>query len=63
MGGGPDERDVTVNGTPASLSREPATGELVLVWRLGAEGLGLVASESDFSAAELIRVAEGVRAP
>ena len=44
-------------------SREPDNGELVLVWRLGPDGMGLVASETDFSAAELIRFAEGVRAP
>jgi hypothetical protein len=61
--GGADQRDVAVNGTPAVLSREPDNGELVLVWRLGADGLGLVASETDFSVAELIRFAGGVRAP
>ena len=36
---------------------------LVLVWRLGPDGMGLVASETDFSPAELIRFAEGVREP
>jgi hypothetical protein len=61
--GGADERDVTVKGASAILSREPDNGELVLVWRLGSDGMGLIASESDFSAAELIRFAEGFRAP
>jgi hypothetical protein len=54
---------VTVKGASAILSREPDNGELVLVWRLGSDGMGLIASESDFSAAELIRFAEGFRAP
>lgn len=61
--GGAEQRDVAVNGTPAVLSREPDTGELVLVWRLGSDGMGLVASESDFTAAALIRFAGDVHAP
>ena len=61
--GGAEQLDVQVNGMPAVLSREPDNGELVLVWRLGPNGMGLVAGEPDFSVAELIRLAEGVRAP
>ena len=61
--GGTDDRDVTVNGAQGTVSHDELTGELVLVWRLGSDGMALVASESDFSAAELIRFAEAVRAP
>ncbi len=56
--GGTEERQVEVNGQPATLYRWPPNGELVLVWRLGDDGLALVGYESEFSADELVDLAE-----
>jgi hypothetical protein len=56
--GGTEERQVVVNGRPATLYRWPPNGELVLVWRLGNDGLALVAYERQFSIDELVALAE-----
>ncbi len=56
--GGTEERQVVVNGLPATLYLWPPNGELVLVWRLGNDGLALVAYEQQFSVDELIGLAE-----
>jgi hypothetical protein len=61
VGGGDEQRTVTVNGQSARLFREPETGELVLVWRLGTDGLALVADEQDLPLGALIRLAETAR--
>ncbi|MFN8621521.1 MAG: hypothetical protein U0869_12325 [Chloroflexota bacterium] len=63
VGGGDEVRTVTVDGKPARLSREPETGELVLTWRLGTDGLALVADEQDLPPDALIQLAESARAP
>ena len=63
MTGGDEVRGVQVNGTPATLYRNAPDGELVLVWMLGGDGLGLVVNEADFSQDDAIRLAETVRAP
>lgn len=56
--GGTEERQVLVNARPATLYQWPPNGELVLVWRLGNDGLALVAYEQRFSVDELIALAE-----
>jgi hypothetical protein len=56
--GGTEERQVVVNGRPATLYRHAPNGELVLVWRLGNDGLALVAYEQQFSIDGLIALAE-----
>ncbi len=61
--GGDEAPDVVVNGQPATLYRWPPTGELVLVWRLGNDGLALVAYEQQFSVDELIALAESATLP
>ena len=53
---------VVVSGQPATLYRSPSSGELVLVWRLGNDGLALVAYEQAFSVADVIALAESARA-
>jgi hypothetical protein len=63
VAGGDEHRDVTVNGQPALLYRNPLDGELVLVWLLGGNGFALVANEADFPADALIRLAESARLP
>lgn len=56
--GGSEESQVVVNGRPATLYRHAPNGELVLVWRLGNDGLALVAYEQQLSIDELIDLAE-----
>ena len=58
VSGGDEHRDVTVNGKPALLYRNPPDGELVLVWLLGGNGMALVANEADFPADALVKLAE-----
>lgn len=61
--GGTEERQVEVDGQTATLYRWPPNGELVLVWRLGTDGLALVAYEREFSTDELIELAESASPP
>ena len=60
VSGGEEVRDIKVNGVPATLFRSPDVGELVLVWSVDGDGLALVASEVDFSIAQLVALAESV---
>ena len=62
VSGGTEQGQVEVNSQPATLYRWPPNGELVLVWRLGNDGLALVAYEREFSIDELIDLAESARA-
>jgi len=61
--GGDEVRTVQVNGEDATLYRHDPTGDLVLVWTLGPDGLALVGNEADFSAAQLIDLAEAATRP
>jgi hypothetical protein len=63
VSGGEEIRSVLVNGRGATLYRSAPDGELVLVWKLGEDGLALVVSESDFKIAEAIKLAEGAHFP
>lgn len=63
VSGGDERRDVTVDGKPALLYRNPPDGELVLVWLLEGNGMALVANEADFSADALIELAASARLP
>jgi hypothetical protein len=61
--GGDAGTSVELNGRTGILYRWPPSGELVLVWRLGANDLALVANEREFSVEQLIKLAESARAP
>ncbi len=61
--GGEEVRSVLVNGRGATLYRSAPDGELVLVWKLGDDGLALVVNETDFPLAEAIKLAEGAAVP
>lgn len=61
--GGTEERGVLVGGQPATLYRFPPTGEVVLVWMVGRDGLALVADEEVIPIADLIAIAETARGP
>jgi hypothetical protein len=63
VSGGDEVRAVTVNGQAATLYRSAPDGELVLVWTLGGDGLAITANETDFTADELVRLAEGATVP
>ncbi|HYN55852.1 MAG TPA: hypothetical protein VES03_01520, partial [Motilibacterales bacterium] len=56
--GGDEVHPVSVNGEVATLYRDAPTGQLVLTWSLGGDGLALMASEQDFGEAALIALAE-----
>jgi hypothetical protein len=49
---------VTVNGTSATLHGPAPDGELILEWQIGPDGLAFDANSADFSAPELISLAE-----
>jgi len=49
---------VTVNGTSATLHGPTPDGELILEWQIGPDGLAFDANSADFSAPELISLAE-----
>ena len=63
VGGGGEVRHVEVNGAPATLYRYPPDPELVLVWILGKDGMGLVVNETDFPVDQAIELAESVKLP
>jgi hypothetical protein len=60
VSGGEEQSVVSVAGFEATLYRHAPSGELVLVWRPGPDGLALVANEKDFSAERLIELAETI---
>jgi hypothetical protein len=63
VSGGEMVQQVEVNGAPAMQYYSAPTGEVVLVWRLGNDGLALVADEQKFSVDELFALAESATPP
>lgn len=63
VGGGGEQRTVIVGDVEGRLYRHAPSGELVLVWRPGPDGLALVGFEADFTAEELIALAESIQTP
>jgi hypothetical protein len=63
VGGGDDVSHVEVSGAPATLYRYPPDPELVLVWTLGNDGMGLVVNETDFPVDQAIELAESLKLP
>lgn len=58
--GGEQQESVRVGNSDGVLYRHAPTGELVLVWRHGSDGLALATNERDFSTPELIQLAESI---
>jgi hypothetical protein len=56
-------RAVKVKGASATLYRNASSGELVVTWMLGRDGLALVANEGDFTANQLIDLAASATRP
>ncbi len=61
IGGGPERSTVQIGGSPGVLLREPASGELLLQWMAGANGVALVGNEADMTLDQLLAIARAVR--
>ena len=61
IGGGAERQDVRINDSPVVLLREPASGELLLQWMVGRDGVAFVANEADMTLEELLEIAEAIR--
>ncbi len=57
IGGGPERRVVQIGGSPGVLLREPASGELLLQWMVGPDGVALVGNEADMTLDQLLAIA------
>lgn len=58
--GGDVQPDVLVNGVRATFYLHAPSGEMVLVWAIGDDGVALVGNLRDFSAEHLIQLAESI---
>jgi hypothetical protein len=63
VSGGELQPSVSINGTDATFYLWEPTGEMILVWSLGAHGVALVGNLADFSREEFIALAESVALP
>ena len=60
IGGGPERRAVRVGGAQGELLREPASGELLLQWMVGRDGVALVGNEADMTLDQLLAIAAAI---
>jgi hypothetical protein len=60
VSGGDPQPDVIVNGETATLYFWAPAGEFVLVWKVGADGVALVANLADFTREQFIALAKSV---
>jgi hypothetical protein len=63
IGGGPERRTVQIGGSPGVLLREPASGELLLQWMVGSNGVALVGNEADMTLLQLLAIAAAMKPP
>ena len=63
IGGGPDRRAVPIGSSPGVLLREPASGELLLQWMVGSNGVALVGNEADMTLDQLLAIARAMNPP
>jgi hypothetical protein len=63
IGGGPERRTVQIGGSPGVLLREPASGELLLQWMVGSNGVALVGNEADMTLDQLLGIAAAMKPP
>ena len=61
IGGGPERRTVQIGGSPGVLLREPASGELLLQWMVGPNGVALVGNEADMTLDQLLAIATAMK--
>ena len=60
---GGERTRVSVGGQDGVLWSYPLTGELLLTWMLGPDGLAVVANEREFTPASLLALAESIGHP
>jgi hypothetical protein len=58
--GGDLQPDASINGIRASFYLHGPSGEMVLVWTIGDDGVALVGNLRDFTAEEFIQLAESI---
>jgi hypothetical protein len=63
IGGGPERSTVKIGASQGVLLREPANGEMLLQWMVGADGVALVGNEADMTLGELLGIARAVHPP
>ncbi len=61
IGGGPERSTVQIGGSPGVLLREPASGELLLQWMVGPDGVALVGNEADMTVDQLLAIATAMK--
>lgn len=61
IGGGPERRAVQIGSSPGVLLREPASGELLLQWMVGRDGVALVGNEADMTVDQLLAIATAMK--
>jgi hypothetical protein len=61
IGGGPDRSTVQIGDGRGVLLREPSSGELLLQWMVGSDGVALVGNEADVTLDRLLAIAAAVK--
>jgi hypothetical protein len=61
IGGGPERSTVQIGGSRGVLLRDPASGELLLQWMVGPDGVALVGNEADMTLDQLRAIAASVK--
>ncbi len=59
--GGPERSTVQIGGSPGVLLREPESGELLLQWMVGPDGVALVGNEADMTLDQLLAIATAIK--
>jgi hypothetical protein len=63
IGGGSERSTVQFGGSKGVLLRDAASGELLLQWMVGSDGVALVANEADMTLDQLLAIAAAVKPP
>lgn len=61
VGGGPERRAVEIGSSSGVLLRDPGSGELLLQWMVGSNGVALVGNEADMTLDQLLAIAAAVK--
>ena len=61
IGGGPERSTVQIGASPGVLLREPASGELLVQWMVGSDGVALVGNEADMTLDQLLAIASAIK--
>jgi hypothetical protein len=61
IGGGPERSTVQIGASQGVLLREPETGEMLLQWMVGPDGVALVGNEADMTLDQLLAIARSAK--